>query len=187
MIMLEKTSGIDIGLQTKGASLLILREIAHLKALTATPHITAPVHSVTIMTTNTARIRCPGCNKAFTPRGLSQHSSKSLDARCRGDCITLETPIPYVLRTAFSPETDHPNPFQSLGGAQQPSGRFAVTFYMLLSRSHTLFQITMLLMRHLMMPPMSRMQAPPMLWMQMLPMLQMQALTMSRMLMLLRS
>jgi hypothetical protein len=35
---------------------------------------------------NTARgtlLQCPGCNRGFTPRGLSHHVSKTQDARCR--------------------------------------------------------------------------------------------------------
>ena len=28
-------------------------------------------------------VQCPGCNKVFTPHGLSQHQSKTQQARCR--------------------------------------------------------------------------------------------------------
>ena len=28
-------------------------------------------------------LQCPGCNRGFTPSGLSQHVSKTSDARCR--------------------------------------------------------------------------------------------------------
>jgi hypothetical protein len=31
----------------------------------------------------TPEIPCPGCERRFSPRGLSQHISKSRDARCR--------------------------------------------------------------------------------------------------------
>jgi hypothetical protein len=48
-----------------------------------------------------ACVRCYGCNKAFTPRGLAQHASKSQNTCCRGSnipsCYQLVTlPIPHV-------------------------------------------------------------------------------------------
>lgn len=135
MITQETMSEICIGLQTKGESLFILRETPHLKTLRATPHVSSPPALYSNMAINTARIRCPGCNKAFTPRGLSQHSSKSPDSRCRQDHIALGPPAPYVSQTAFSPETDHMPPSWSSAGAdsfandldvQWPNGMFAV-------------------------------------------------------------
>ena len=32
---------------------------------------------------NVAQTRCHGCKRAFTPRGLSQHAKKTLNARCQ--------------------------------------------------------------------------------------------------------
>ena len=47
------------------------------------------------------RVRCHGCNKAFTPRGLAQHASKSRSAPCRASNTPshyrlLSPPIPHV-------------------------------------------------------------------------------------------
>jgi hypothetical protein len=41
---------------------------------------------------NSIRIQCEGCKSYFTPRGLSQHISKTQKRSCRADYTTLQTP-----------------------------------------------------------------------------------------------
>jgi hypothetical protein len=48
-----------------------------------------------------ARVRCHGCNKAFTPYGLAQHGSKSPNTYCRASNNPtyyrfMSLPIPYA-------------------------------------------------------------------------------------------
>jgi len=38
-----------------------------------------------------AQIRCNGCNRVFTPSGLSQHLSKTQDSRCRRSSIQTDS------------------------------------------------------------------------------------------------
>ena len=40
----------------------------------------------------TIQIQCKGCNQHYTPRGLSQHISKTKKRSCRADYTTLQTP-----------------------------------------------------------------------------------------------
>ena len=49
---------------------------------------------------STIQIQCKGCNKHFTPRGLSQHISKTQRPSCRADYTTSQTPstaIPHAV------------------------------------------------------------------------------------------
>ena len=52
-----------------------------------------------------AQVQCFGCNRNFTPRGLSQHVSKSRDPRCRASSVTGEVQLATapIHRTAFPP------------------------------------------------------------------------------------
>jgi hypothetical protein len=43
-----------------------------------------------------AQLRCPGCERVFTPRSLSQHVSWTQDSRCRRVVTTLQSPIVLV-------------------------------------------------------------------------------------------
>ena len=44
----------------------------------------------------TAEIQCPGCDKLFRPRGLSQHINRSQDACCHGVGAPLASQVPVV-------------------------------------------------------------------------------------------
>ena len=52
----------------------------------------------TMNTTRPAQVRCPGCEKDFTPRGLSQHVTRTQDLRCRRVVAMSQT---QLLSTAF--------------------------------------------------------------------------------------
>ena len=57
----------------------------------------------------TAQVQCFGCNRKFTPRGLSQHISKTRDPCCRGgSAVTLQMPLmsTSIPHTAFPPALD---------------------------------------------------------------------------------
>ena len=45
-----------------------------------------------------AQVKCPGCEREFTPRGLSQHVSRIDNIRCRRVVVT---PHSYLPSTAF--------------------------------------------------------------------------------------
>ena len=83
-----------------------------------------------------AQVRCPGCERDFTPRGLSQHVTKTQDQRCRRVVATSQ---PHLLSAAF-PRMASPPTLSStwasqvagedaLGGEyEEPTqGEFAVT------------------------------------------------------------
>jgi len=38
-----------------------------------------------------AQVQCPGCEKDFTPRGLSQHVARTQDLRCRRVVATSQS------------------------------------------------------------------------------------------------
>lgn len=64
-------------------------------------HFSVPFLVTPTPTMNAARpaqVRCPGCEKNFTPRGLSQHITRTQDLRCRRVVATSQTPL---LSTAF--------------------------------------------------------------------------------------
>ena len=42
------------------------------------------------------KIRCPGCDRPFRPRGLAQHISKTRDAHCRGGGAPSAPQVPAV-------------------------------------------------------------------------------------------
>ena len=66
----------------------------------------------------TAQLRCFGCNRVFSPRGLSQHISKTSNLRCRNPVAPhVSATIPH---TAFSlGTTDRQEDFI---GAPEPIG-----------------------------------------------------------------
>jgi len=67
----------------------------------------------------TAQLQCFGCNKVFSPCGLSQHISKTSNPRCRSitDVPYVSTTIP---RAAFSLGTT--NHQENFIGAPEPMG-----------------------------------------------------------------
>jgi hypothetical protein len=48
----------------------------------------SPISCASLVIMTTPLIRCRGCGKEYTPRGLSQHVSKSRDIRCQPTPIT---------------------------------------------------------------------------------------------------
>ena len=65
------------------------------------------------------QIRCQGCNRNFTTRGLSQHMSKTQDSRCRAVYATSQ--LPSV--STYAPHTVSPTdpiPAPSASGADVP-------------------------------------------------------------------
>jgi hypothetical protein len=79
------------------------------------------------------QVRCPGCERDFTPRSLSQHVSKSQDLRCCRIVATSQSHRPSV---AFPRMTSPPTltsnwASQVVGedvlGDEQTQGKFAVT------------------------------------------------------------
>ena len=63
----------------------------------------------------TAQIRCRGCDRVFSPRGLSQHLSKTQDAVCREAQSTSRTPSLFQVvsgagsASALNPNTNEAN------------------------------------------------------------------------------
>ena len=68
-----------------------------------------------------AQVQCFGCNRKFTPRGFSQHVSKSPDPHCRARPVTGEVQLATasIHRTAFSPALD-PNQASQGSGIASP-------------------------------------------------------------------
>ena len=66
------------------------------------PHLHVPSPSLAPYSMICVQVRCQGCDKAFTPRGLSQHASKTQDLRCRPD--NNIPPLDHF-RTPFIPRT----------------------------------------------------------------------------------
>jgi hypothetical protein len=52
----------------------------------------------------TAQVQCRNCKRKLSPRGLSQHYSKSLDPGCRRDPVAPKFPFPSaaIPHVAFS-------------------------------------------------------------------------------------
>jgi len=48
--------------------------------------------------TQPVQVQCPGCKKDFTPRGLSQHVTRTQDLRC---CCVVAMSQTQLLSTAF--------------------------------------------------------------------------------------
>ncbi|KAH8999683.1 hypothetical protein EDB86DRAFT_3075750 [Lactarius hatsudake] len=57
---------------------------------------------------NTAQVHCPGCKKVFTPRGFSQHISRSQRADCRIVYAALQKPLTFQI--GRSPQVSAPTP-----------------------------------------------------------------------------
>lgn len=57
-----------------------------------------------------ARVHCRGCNRVFTPRGLSQHLSRSHSPNCRAVYATIQLPITFQTRAATSRLVSNPVP-----------------------------------------------------------------------------
>ena len=76
------------------------------------------------------RVRCPGCESEFTPRGLSQHVSRTEDSRCRDGIVTSQS---HLVSAAFprmaSPPTLSPSWASQIAGEtnELTQGEFAVT------------------------------------------------------------
>jgi hypothetical protein len=75
-----------------------------------------------------AQIRCRGCDKVFTPRGLSQHTSKTQNVRCH----TISNPpldqfgSPSILR-AVSRSALSPNHTPGVISDDQPGDEYRTT------------------------------------------------------------
>ena len=71
-------------------------------------------HSVSVIchlhTMIPMQTQCQGCDRVFTPRGLSQHASKTQNVRCHAinNLLQYEFGIPSILRAA-SPSAPSPN------------------------------------------------------------------------------
>jgi hypothetical protein len=58
----------------------------------------------------TSLIKCHGCSRSFTPRGLSQHVSKTHDPRCQKALAVSQAPAaPSSIKTAITPRLLDPN------------------------------------------------------------------------------
>ena len=68
-----------------------------------------------------AQVQCFGCNRKFTPRGFSQHVSKSPDPHCRAGPVTgeVQSATASIHRTAFPPALD-PNQASQGSGITSP-------------------------------------------------------------------
>jgi hypothetical protein len=47
-----------------------------------------------------AQVHCRGCNRVFTPRGLSQHPSRSRSPICRAAHATIQLPVTFQTHAA---------------------------------------------------------------------------------------
>ena len=71
-----------------------------------------------------AQLRCHGCDKVFTPRGLSQHVNKTHDSRCRVNVASQGRSVSAsVVCTAFQPGLYPNHTSQDLGG-NGPGGQY---------------------------------------------------------------
>ena len=69
-----------------------------------------------------AQVRCLGCNRKFSPRGLTQHHSKTQDPRCHSRSIvpqflSVSATIPWA---AFSVGPSGPGPQEDSIGPPEP-------------------------------------------------------------------
>jgi hypothetical protein len=84
---------------------------------------------------NTAQIQCDGCKRWFTPRGLSQHVSKTRNVRCRmvhaaaQDLMATSSvthavlsQVPDTILLSSGPPEEDLLPHETRNGEPRPSG-----------------------------------------------------------------
>src|SRR5580698_9476420 len=72
---------------------------------------------------NPAQIRCPGCDRTFSPSGLAHHISKTSDSRCHGFNTAPQTQSisGTSAQTGFSPALA-PTHVSDVSGSAIPGG-----------------------------------------------------------------
>jgi hypothetical protein len=97
----------------------LTRKLCLMSVCAASSSPPSPFSGTFHLITMTTEIQCPGCEKRFSPRGLSQHISKSRDARCHRVGAPLASQAPAVSFPHMdSAQPPHPVLSRASGGAQ---------------------------------------------------------------------
>ena len=110
--------------QPKVCSFYILRGVNYRHANYCTAVVFAPICQTLTNTPffrpmPTSKVQCRGCKRWFQPHGLSQHISKSQEARCRDGLTVSQVPLmspssyDMVMQTPLGPT--HPSPVSTHG------------------------------------------------------------------------